>query len=379
MHPRICTSPSRLRHRSLGSAQTKPGTKFALWVLWARSEAKVSENSSTCRRQPLQYRKDSRHVYMADAPRVLYDSLSTFDDLQQLIDAGESEGLHLECKAPAEPRLNKELRAKLAEATSGFANTAGGIIIWGAATTRQAQSGLDVITAIQPLGSVTSFARQIERALPGLTTPATTASETKVIRDPTAQSRGVVVTLIPQTLGDPLQSNVDERFHFRNGDEFTTLPYVMIQRLFAATESPNLRPVFIAPIVKLEANGMWRLPIVMENTSSAVAERVVVVVEISNPTACSSVTAQNLSDISEINPGKRMFRGRVDDEGIHRGLNQVIGSLLVKMHIAKRAKRTLRLKFSVYANHMRACSFTFAVTLAKRRFSVRQTGQGFLY
>jgi len=43
--------------------------------------------------------------------------------IQELIDTGESESLHLDCKAPGAPQLSRDLRAKLAEAVSGFANT----------------------------------------------------------------------------------------------------------------------------------------------------------------------------------------------------------------------------------------------------------------
>jgi len=315
---------------------------------------------------------------LSDAARALFDTLNDFSDLQQLVDAGEAEGLHLECKSPAEPRLSKDLRAKLAEAASGFSNTSGGVILWGVCTTKHAQSGLDVISALQPIGNVASFAKQIERSLPGLTTPALTSSLTKVLTDPAGKTRGVIVTLIPQTLGDPIQSTVDERFHFRNGDEFTTLPYVMLQRLFAATKSPDLRPVFQSAIVKIQEGGEWRIPVALENRSSAVARDVIVVVEIENPSACSTVKGDGLTDISAVNPGRSIFRHQ-KGEGVHRGLNHVVGALLVKMQVAKRAKRTLRVAMSIYADHMRARVFRFSVSLAKKRFSVRVIGEGLLY
>lgn len=108
---------------------------------------------------------------MLDGSDYLFASLSTYADLKELIDNGEAEGLYLECKAPAEPRLTRDLRAHLAKAISGFSNTAGGVVIWGISTTKHAQSGLDVLTQLAPIGECRRFQQQVEKAIPSLTTP----------------------------------------------------------------------------------------------------------------------------------------------------------------------------------------------------------------
>lgn len=90
---------------------------------------------------------------MPDGARSVFDSLSDYAALEELIDNAEAEGLYLECKAPGGPQLSRDLKVHLAKAISGFSNTAGGVIIWGMSTTKQAQSGLDVLTQIEPIGN----------------------------------------------------------------------------------------------------------------------------------------------------------------------------------------------------------------------------------
>jgi predicted HTH transcriptional regulator len=90
---------------------------------------------------------------MSDGAKQLYDSLAQYSDLDELIKGAEAEGLYLECKAPTAPQLTRDLRNTLGKALSGFSNTEGGIIIWGISTTKHAQSGLDVLSQIEPIGN----------------------------------------------------------------------------------------------------------------------------------------------------------------------------------------------------------------------------------
>ena len=86
---------------------------------------------------------------MIDGAFELYKQISSFARLKDLVDNAEAETLHLECKAPTEPKLTKDVQSHLAKAASGFANTAGGIIIYGISTTKHAHSGLDVLTQVE--------------------------------------------------------------------------------------------------------------------------------------------------------------------------------------------------------------------------------------
>jgi hypothetical protein len=315
---------------------------------------------------------------MTDAARHFYDSLSQYSDLEELINAGETEGLYLECKAPTIPQLSRDMRHNLSRALSGFSNTAGGVILWGVSTTKHEHSGLDVLPQIEPIGNCKLFARHIEKAAPTLTTPSLATIESKVITQKEDDTRGVVVTYIPKALGDPVQSNVDNIFYFRSGDDFSAAPYEMVKRLFAATDTPDLHLVFNSQLVNLTDDGMWEVPIIVLNNSSAIAEHVKVSVEIENSSVCDDIKTLGFTDASSMNPGKRIFIRDVNDV-IHRGLNNLVGRILVKMKVEKRPKRLLKLVITIYANKMRARHITTSIQLAKKGFSVTSLKERNLY
>ena len=58
-----------------------------------------------------------------EGAKKLFESLSDYSKLVELINEGESENLYLECKSHVSPTLNNDSKIKLALATSGFSNT----------------------------------------------------------------------------------------------------------------------------------------------------------------------------------------------------------------------------------------------------------------
>jgi len=315
---------------------------------------------------------------MENAALKLFESINNYSKIEELIAQGEAEGIYLECKSPTVPLLDKGKKVQLARALSGFSNTEGGIIIWGIGITKHKHSNLDILSQIEEIGNCDNFAKQIEISIPTLTIPSITHSLTKIIKKSKKDSRGVIITYIPKGLGDPVQSNRDEYFYFRNGDEFTKLPYEMLKRLFASTESPDLHVVFNSKLVKIKEGGVWEIPIILENNSSAVAEKNHVFVQVINEEYCQEILSEKFIDVSNINPGKKVFSVKIED-AIHRGLDTLIGKLIVKMKLEKRFKRLLKLNISIYSNKMRAIEEEMSIYLSKTGVSVRKTSEKYLY
>jgi hypothetical protein len=257
---------------------------------------------------------------MASNPaEVMFESLMDFSSLNELILNEEAEGLHLECKAPGGPQLNQGLKAQLAQAAFGFANTGGGIIIWGISTVRHAASGLDVLTQVEPITQCRTFAQQVDRAVRVSTYPNFDVPPSRVLRESPRDTKGVAVTYIPLVEGDPVQSLVDRKFYFRHSDEFLDMPYEMLRRMFAGASSPSLQPVFDSRLIKIDGSE-WDIPIILQNNSSAAAEHSQISVAILNPDACESISAVGLSDTSAFNPGQAIYMRDIDSP-IFRGLN----------------------------------------------------------
>ncbi len=315
---------------------------------------------------------------MTTPAKALFDSLSSFTSVQDLIDAGQAEGQYLECKAPHAPVLDKGLKVHLADCLSGFANAGGGVIIWGVSTDSHTHSGLDVLTQIEPIGNCRMFAQRIDRTIPTLTLPSVTCPASTILLAKDGDSKGLVISYVPGTEGDPVQTIEKNQFLLRIGAALKEMPYETIKRMFAGTNTPDLMPVFDARLVKREQNGTWSVPILVQNVASAATEHATIWVEVMNHDACDNIACTSLQDASAINPGRRLFTAEVT-RPLYRGPRTVIGYLQVMMKKGKRPKRILSLQIELYANRMRARRYSMRVQLAKKGFSVKATGHSYLY
>lgn len=301
---------------------------------------------------------------MSTASKKLFDSLDTWARLEEMISNAEAESTYYECKAPREPKMGKEMRLHLAKACSGFANTNGGILLYGVSTTKHAHSGLDVMTQLEPIGDIKNFAQQIENNIPSLSIPALSNYECKIVREKPIDTRGILLVHLPKSDGDPVQSTADDIFYFRSGDDFVVAPYEMVKRLFAATDSPDLRPIARNEIIKKDINGYWDIPIPLQNLSSAIAEHAKIVVTIKNPELFGAVAGGgSLADVSDVNPGgRRTFIASVEGV-IHKGLVHLVGNLRVKMKDDDPTRGVIPFTIKILANKMQATIFRVSLNI----------------
>ena len=216
---------------------------------------------------------------MQEAAEILFETLKSYNDLKDLIGNGDCETQYLECKAHSSPRINQDMQTHIAKALSGFANAAGGVVIYGMSTTKQPATGLDACTQLVPIGNCAAFEKNLKNRIPTLSMPSNHSFKTKIIKETKGETRGIVVLYIPQSHGDPVQSTKDDLFYFRTGDEFKRAPFELIKRLFAAAQSPNLLPHLPANRIRTNEDGTWQIPIMIENGSSAFADNILITVE----------------------------------------------------------------------------------------------------
>lgn len=315
---------------------------------------------------------------MENVAEKLYNSLATIQDIQKLIDEGETEGQYLECKSPQSPSLDRGLKQQLAEEVSAFTNTGGGVILWGVSTTHHQQSKMDVLSAIEEIGSVRNLKKQIDLATATTTEPQIISCQSKVILRVSGNTKGIIVTYIPPTPGDPIRTTTNREFFIRIGAERNKMPYETIKRMFAGTSGPDLFALFNNKIVVKQDDGSWRVPIVIQNNSSAAAKDAEVSVTVINDSACDQILSDGFIDQSNINPGKKIYMSDVHAP-VFRGKGVVVGTLIVKMKKHKLTRRKLELGIDVFATNMRAKTFTMVIQLAKKGFSVKRAKTDYLY
>lgn len=309
----------------------------------------------------------------------IFESLNKYEDIENLIIEGESENLYLECKTSRSSKLNPDTKNHLAKAISGFSNANGGVIIYVINTEKKSKrdgeaDSLDVLTEIEPIGYVDSLMKSIRNSIPSLTIPSVLDFKIKTIK-PNGKAMGIVILLIKKNNGDPILSAMNEQFYFRSGDKFINAPYEVIKRLFAATESPDIHVSFSEKIFSCDEEKYWLVPIRLVNESSAIGENVHVNVEILNHDSCEKVVAENFNDVSNVNPGSRVYM--VDVKGVvHRGLPIVIEKLKIKM---KKGAIKVSIRIDIFANKMRAKSDKFNLYLNRKKFKIKKISSDHIY
>lgn len=280
--------------------------------------------------------------------QLRYDSLVNHQSLEQLIIEGESEDIFYECKAPAQPVVNKDLKNNLAKMVSGFSNTEGGVLIYGIETQKHKTTSDDVMVQVTPLGSINGFAKRISNLIPTLTVPAVTKFQYKIIKNKAKDTKGVLVIYIPSSLR-PVQSVADKMFWFRAGDQFVEASYTIIERLFSATDVPDVGAFIDHHKVVDEKIKKHNISIILHNESAAAARDMSIAVTIKNPEDTTSLSSDNLNDNSSIN--KEKVYTKTLEGVLHRGLSKQVADLNVVM---KGRKRKLTIYIEIFADKMSA-------------------------
>src|SRR5258706_16339354 len=109
---------------------------------------------------------------MPDDAYSLFNELKTMNDVQRFIDLGQEENLYLDYKQASysNGKLRSDDADNLATALSGFANTEGGILIWGVKTGDLSENE-DLPEKVIPIQNLLGFRQALETSLMTRVTP----------------------------------------------------------------------------------------------------------------------------------------------------------------------------------------------------------------
>jgi len=169
------------------------------------------------------------------------------NDLYNSIDLGKiddfmvstrEEDLHLDFKRLNEPNMDRDDRKNLAKALSGFANSDGGIIVWGI-DARPNSEGIDGACAIIPIQPLQLTISRLNEFTGSHVNPFVDG----VIHKPviTKNDSGFAVTLIPSSDSTPhVAKGGEDRYYKRSGDRFTKMEHFEIEDMFGRRPRPIL-------------------------------------------------------------------------------------------------------------------------------------------
>ncbi len=159
--------------------------------------------------------------------------------VQRLVDEKREEDLFLDFKTITRSDLSsKEDRKNFAKALSGFANSSGGIILWGVDARKQQQDGPDCACAVRQIDSVSTFVSRLNEFTGMFVRPVVDGVRHRTIC--TRDDRGYAITLVPESDAGPHMALAGEqRYYKRSGSSFYPLEHFDIEDMFGRRRKPR--------------------------------------------------------------------------------------------------------------------------------------------
>jgi len=181
--------------------------------------------------------------------------LAALDDL--IIDR-EPESLFLDFKRSPDDGSSRVLAEEdsknLCKAISGFANSAGGVVVWGVDCRRDPASGNEIASKM-PVADAYGFCTKLQGSISRSSIPPHPGVEVIAIQDddPTS-SRGYVAVLVPQSTFGPVRSMKSNQYHLRVGADFSVVPHELLAGMFGRAPQPQVDLNMISHPARLDGN-----------------------------------------------------------------------------------------------------------------------------
>jgi hypothetical protein len=173
------------------------------------------------------------------------DSITALRWIESTVERGAEEGLYLDFKqksdrAGAGP--NDYDRANLAKAISGFANTDGGLIVWGVKAKADQKDDPDVAVGLAAIKNLRTFQTALNSLSGELVNPPVGGVENRYVPKP-GTNNGYVITVVPRRHDTLVQANAKtcKGFYIRSGSGFHQLPEPLIAEFYRRRPAPILR------------------------------------------------------------------------------------------------------------------------------------------
>lgn len=174
-----------------------------------------------------------------EQPSGLYDSLASEIDLRKLVADRVGENIYLEFKTKGDRstgKLGDGDARQFSRALSGFANSDGGVLIWGIETNKNDQAWKR-----KPISKVYEFQGRLKKSLLNAVQPFVDGVQIDVIAETKTQDSGYVKCLIPRSDKAPHRAMLAAREYYRRSTEgFYRLEHFDLEDMFGRRPHPSL-------------------------------------------------------------------------------------------------------------------------------------------
>ena len=149
------------------------------------------------------------------------------------------EDIHLDCKIlSGGDSFNRDDRKNLAKAISGFANSDGGLLVWGV-DARSDGSGADVVSGLTPITNCSVAYSDLQSLTGKAVSPLVDNVKHRMIE--IGEGSGFIVTYVPRSDTAPHMACLGEKRYFkRSGDSFYCLEHFDLEDMFGRRAHPQL-------------------------------------------------------------------------------------------------------------------------------------------
>ncbi len=160
------------------------------------------------------------------------------DQINAFINEHQEENLHIEFKTIERAAFSNNDKKIFAKALSGFANSSGGVVVWGV-DARKNDDGIDCATDRRPINSLAMLMSRLNELTGEYVEPLVDGVQHKAI--PISDDEGFAITLIPVSDSGPHMAKAGEdRYYKRSGDSFYKMEHFDIEDMFGRRKKPKL-------------------------------------------------------------------------------------------------------------------------------------------
>lgn len=197
--------------------------------------------------------------------RETFDAID-IESIRQFVENRREEDLHLDFKNVLDPALNRDDRKNLAIALSAFANSDGGIIVWGVDARPNAQ-GVDCATELRDIANAQQCLTRLNEFTGQCVSPLVDGVDHRAIRS--NADAGFCVSIIPASESGPhMAKGGEDRYYKRSGSAFYKLEHFDIADMFGRRRRPVLSLGLLAErgggsllvVVRNDGRGLARSP-----------------------------------------------------------------------------------------------------------------------
>lgn len=163
----------------------------------------------------------------------------TLSDIQNYISSNQEENIYLDFKSINKADLSQsDDKKNLAKALSGFANSSGGLIVWGVEA-RKNSDGIDCACGLIEIQPLSLFIARLNEMTGRAVSPIVDGVRHKPIH--TTGDEGLAVTLVPESDSGPHMAKLGEdRYYKRSGDSFYKMEHFDLEDMFGRRRKPKL-------------------------------------------------------------------------------------------------------------------------------------------